>query len=1224
MLDTGCTRTCVQKDASFLANIKLAQTTTKIMCANQELMPSFGTVNLNLDFGSNLKMSTNALVVEHLSTPVIIGLDVIESLVITKNSSFVMLNNCKLKLCDPLDNSCVAYINKTVVLEPNCDTAVSIKNKFINSKPPGHNTIVIDGLAKQKSNHAITIIPGIYQNDESVNIMVTNRSNKRIRLKKRLPICTIESIKLDQCNGVRVLTDEVGENEMIRKFQDAREIKAEKTNFHPEIGSFGDIDAGQKAKFEKLVQDNRLAFSMGSNDLGRLGHFAFTLPMLDERETSHQPPRAIPVHLREKVKDEITTWKELGIIEPSQSGFNIPLIILKKKDDSIRISLDARDLNTKLQQDRYPLAHMSTVFTKIGEKLSTGKECWISVFDFHRGYWQIRVAPEDTHKLSFSHDGQHYKATRMLYGTSTSPACFSRVAMKLFGDNDSYIIYLDDFLIIDSSEAEHEASLKNFFQKCQAHGILLSPKKSQICMSSITFLGHKITRNGLLPLDKHQKAIAEFPRPSNKQALKRYLGMLNFNLRFIKNASITLKPLYTSCSTKTDFNWGPEQESAFVKIKKELLGATGLYHRNPALPLVLVTDASMTGVGATLYQINDQEYEVIAYFSRALSNADCRRSMRIKELLAVVYAIRSMEYYLLNVEFRVITDHKSLLFLYREHLRTALDAKLTNIWYYLQNFSFHIVHAAGASDIMKSADCLSRIPSSSLAEMEEILNQNEIPDRIFSLLHLPEKSESNTPKMKVFLRALALGNEKVPDQDDNFDKNSGQDNEQVILRFEDYNLTKSEMLIRQEKCPIISNIRKKLELKSKTAIKKYVFKNELIYKNDKEKLRVVIPQCVSDEFLQYVHVSYGHCGTFQLMKIVNRYVNIPNVGEKANRVCRSCVDCLRNKSQKTLRPSLIKKRSFEDTPWHKTSVDLFDLGKSDYRGKRYLVTAVDHLTGFVEAVPISNKTDKLVSQAMLEMVLRHGITGVVTTDNGNEMGQLFQAVLQKFTIRHVRTAAYQSRSNGRVERIHREIVSKFKLLDTKRNRWSDNWLYVQYLINNLPKTNLDGLSASEALYGRSLHVPFETIDAVEGQSEPYVMALNKYLNDIHPALMQFQYEKYAKLIEKDHKGVPSLKIGSSSLVWKPDIKEGKLSKSWTGPFTVIRRISKDTYILRDSTTKRTYRRNIRHLRPIKSSETDKNEHPETAEISKSDQSDQLHDEFENRSYFFDLPHYQCQ
>jgi hypothetical protein len=72
-------------------------------------------------------------------------------------------------------------------------------------------------------------------------------------------------------------------------------------NFSPEIGSYGNVDSFQESHMKNMIYKNLLPFSMGTNDLGKLGYFRFTMPLIDESETAHQPPRPIPIYLREKV-----------------------------------------------------------------------------------------------------------------------------------------------------------------------------------------------------------------------------------------------------------------------------------------------------------------------------------------------------------------------------------------------------------------------------------------------------------------------------------------------------------------------------------------------------------------------------------------------------------------------------------------------------------------------------------------------------------------------------------------------------------------------------------------------------------------------------------------------------------------------------------------------------------------------------------------------------------
>ena len=139
------------------------------------------------------------------------------------------------------------------------------------------------------------------------------------------------------CNSLRIsaIIEKVEEEESLRNFQSRRLKLAETSKFSPKIGSFGDATESQRSSLQHLVDKFRLAFTMGDSDLGQLFHYRFSLPFHDETQTTHQPPRPIPIQIRDQVANEVKTWQDLGIISETQSSNNIPLIILRKPDKSI-------------------------------------------------------------------------------------------------------------------------------------------------------------------------------------------------------------------------------------------------------------------------------------------------------------------------------------------------------------------------------------------------------------------------------------------------------------------------------------------------------------------------------------------------------------------------------------------------------------------------------------------------------------------------------------------------------------------------------------------------------------------------------------------------------------------------------------------------------------------------------------------------------------------------
>ena len=323
MLDTGCTKTCFRQGEKFLEGVQTIQNNSQILCANSETMTSSGSVNLQLEFSHELKPTINALVIKNLSAPIIVGMDIISDLTLTKNSKYIFVNSHKLQLCSNLQNTRVCYTTNSLNLPPKSETFVKVRNPFA---PNGNQNVAIDCLRKQKFYDAITVSPSLNKNSDLVSVLITNSSNKAKNMPRRTPICTIEIVEVNSCSGVREIPEDLHESRSVKDFQARRLEKANKNAFSPKIGSVGDIKQEHKEELRDLVNRFRLAFSMGQDDIGKLGFFRFTLPLLDESETAYQPPRPIPVHLKEKVNSEIQNWLDLGIIAETQSGFNIPLI----------------------------------------------------------------------------------------------------------------------------------------------------------------------------------------------------------------------------------------------------------------------------------------------------------------------------------------------------------------------------------------------------------------------------------------------------------------------------------------------------------------------------------------------------------------------------------------------------------------------------------------------------------------------------------------------------------------------------------------------------------------------------------------------------------------------------------------------------------------------------------------------------------------------------------
>ena len=346
--------------------------------------------------------------------------------------------------------------------------------------------------------------------------------------------------------------------------------------------------------------------------------------------------------------------------------------------------------------------------------------------------------------------------------------------------------------------------------------------------------------------------------------------------------------------------------------------------------------------------------------------------------------------------------------------------------------------------------------------------------------------------------------------------------------------------------------------------------------------RYVLPKELAFTYLKYLHLFLGHLSQNKMIRTANRHVYIQDIQKMANTIVTSCADCIRSKPAPKNQPVPAPPRHYADKPFEKTHWDLWDAGSTDNKGKRYLLGVTDELTSYTDGIALPSKNEKTVAEAMLTLIFRYGIfNGTIVSDNGREWSNIWAEVCKSLQIHHIRSAPYFSGSNGKIERKFRDLNTILRTHNIPISHWSSNIKYILFLINNSPKTALGGLSPSECLYGRSLELPFGAEDTVQS-SAPFIPALNNYLRKLHPKLMELHYHRHKNSLRRQKRKGVSLRVGDKCFAYKPCIENGKLSNQYHGPLEVQKRVGANTYELRDLQNNRLFRRNIRHLRRIRS------------------------------------------
>lgn len=256
----------------------------------------------------------------------------------------------------------------------------------------------------------------------------------------------------------------------------------------------------------------------------------------------------IPFSKRKAAQEEIEKMLSLKIIEPSHAEYSSPLVCVTKKDGSVCLCLDARNLNNILVCDRESPSNIDEILQRFhGTSL-------YSVFDMTAGYWQILVHPDSRDYLSFLFNGKNYRFVRLPFGLKHSMATFIKCTSQLLQDEDC-ILYVDYGIVASPDLSHHLITLANIFEKLICNNIKLRPSKCEFFKKQVKFLGHIISPQGISQDPEKLAAIKQIPPPKTRQQLQKFLGFLQYYRKFSSKLSFYTSRLRHVLSSTKPWKW---------------------------------------------------------------------------------------------------------------------------------------------------------------------------------------------------------------------------------------------------------------------------------------------------------------------------------------------------------------------------------------------------------------------------------------------------------------------------------------------------------------------------------------------------------------------------------------------------------------------------------------------------------------------------------------------
>ncbi|XP_062576025.1 uncharacterized protein K02A2.6-like [Saccostrea cucullata] len=684
------------------------------------------------------------------------------------------------------------------------------------------------------------------------------------------------------------------------------------------------------------------------------------------------PPRKVPVALRDKLKVELDRMESAQIItkvtEPTE-WVNSLVVTTKPASGKLRVCLDPMELNKAIMRPHYPMRTLDDILPQVsGAK-------YFSKLDASSGYWTVGLSRESSLLTTFNTPFGRYRYLRLPFGLKNSQDIFQQKIDQCFEGMSGVAAIVDDILVYGRTPQEHNDNLIKVLDKCRSVGIKMNKEKLQVGVQEVEYFGHILSADGLKPDPSKVAAIRDMEPPSNKSELQTIMGMITYLSKFAPNLANTTSPLRQLLLKDTEFIWDTPQAQAFQKVKDLITRTPGplLTYFDPGKPVVLETDASQFGLGATLLQ----DGKPVAFASKSLTPAEIKYAQIEKEMLSILFGCKKFHQYLYGREVQVHTDHKPLVAIHAKPLAQA-PARLQRMLLQLQAYDLKLTHIPGKD--IPIADTLSRkflpdtypqLTAGMDLHVHTVMSSTRMSDRRLEEVRLATQAD---PQMKILMNIIHDG---WPDK--------------------------------RKKCPSQAleywNHRDEL-----TEIDGILFKGH----------KIIIPRDLRRQMMEAVHI--GHMGVEKCLRRARDIIFWPRMSADITNMVLECGVCLERRNSNTKEP--LVSHDIPDYPWEAIATDLFTWNNQEY------LLVVDYYSRYFEVEKLHKTTSQAVIEKMKKMFSRLGIPRKVVSDNGPQYAsQDFSTFAQDYDFNHVTSSPKYPQSNGLAEKtvqIAKRILDKSK------------------------------------------------------------------------------------------------------------------------------------------------------------------------------------------------------
>lgn len=954
------------------------------------------------------------------------------------------------------------------------------------------------------------------------------------------------------------------------------------------------LNKEERLSIESLCAKYSDIFCLSNDKITTTQLYKHTISLKDNTEPIFTKPYRLPYSQKSEVKKQIDSMLKDGIIEPARSEWSSPLLLVPKKTtDSTkkwRLVVDYRKLNNVIQDDKFPLPNISEVLDSLSGSI------YFTHLDLYQGYYSVPLDVNSRKYTAFA-SGQ-YQMTRLPMGLKTSPSAFSRMmTIAMSGLNhEKCLLYLDDLVIFGRNLTEHNKNLLDVFSRLREVNLKLNPAKCDFLKKEILYLGHVVSGDGILPDPAKIEIVKSYPVPQNLDETRRFVAFANYYRRFIPQFAQITHPLNNLCRKNVPFIWDNNCQISFEKLKNIMSSPPVLQYPDFSenSQFTLHTDASSYALGAVLSNSNGKP---VAYASRSLNKGEINYPTVEKELLAIVWAVKHFRPYLYGRTFKVLTDHRPLLYLFnmRDPSSRLIKFRLT-----LEEYDFSVEYIKGPDN--SAADALSRLSMKDLKDMTErviqvmtraqykklseektdctlvdMVSSNKRPDQpcvVETHIKPKESVELRMIEPKEFIKLR--NNNEILKENEVFSYVPGK-RTIFINPASRLQWTRADFARELGKFCTSLNI-EEIYLIKESNNERFIDKLITEVKNNKNwtsprfcilsKIKRIEnkddKRCILNDF--HLLPTSGHAGKRRMLNNIKKYYFWGGLENDISEFVKRCSQCQKQKHSTPIKEPMVI-TSTATTAFDKIYLDIVGPLDKDNYNYSYILTIQCELTKFVEAYPLITKsTTEVAKNFVNNFVLRHGIPKEIATDRGTEfISSTMKEVCILLHINKLNSTAYHHQSIGALENTHKHLGAFLRIQCNDRPETWSTWIPYWCFAYNTSVHSSTKFTPFELVYGKQCNLPSNLCKHVEPlyNSEHYPLELRYRLQlsqkEARNNLINSKIIRKGKFDEY----INPIKYKENDLILIKNETGNKLNSLYLGPYKVIKDESPNVLINKD-------------------------------------------------------------